>query len=175
MNRYLEDGWIKSEYIFYKSINTQWSVGFTKRWSTMKFWLIPNTTVSWNGDHGFKSRLRQAVFLPFLLYYKNIAIHLQFFICRLVLFLAGIFNFVFHVDPWTCSVSNIKINLGGEFEPATSWLQIRCSTNWANQADSPGQYADFWNRGGGNFRYSENRGANASILKMPIWGPKLGI
>ena len=30
MNKYLEDGWIKSEYIFYKSIITQWSVGFTK-------------------------------------------------------------------------------------------------------------------------------------------------
>ena len=30
MTRYLEDGWIKSEYIFYKSIITQWSVGFTK-------------------------------------------------------------------------------------------------------------------------------------------------
>ena len=30
MTRYLEDGWIKSEYIFYKSILTQWSVGFTK-------------------------------------------------------------------------------------------------------------------------------------------------
>ena len=141
------------------------------RWSTMKFWLIPNTTVSWNGDHGFKSRLRQAVFLSFLLYYKNIAIHLQFFTCRLVLFLAGIFNFVFHVDPWTCSVSNIKINLGGELEPATPWLQIRCSTNWANQADSPGQYADFWNGGGGrgDFRYSENRGANAS-WKCQFWG-----
>ena len=30
MKKYLEKGWIKSEYIFYKSIINQWSAGFTK-------------------------------------------------------------------------------------------------------------------------------------------------
>ena len=30
MNKYLEEGLIKSEYIFYKSIINRWSVGFTK-------------------------------------------------------------------------------------------------------------------------------------------------
>ena len=27
MNKYQEDGYIKSEYIFYKSINNRWAVG----------------------------------------------------------------------------------------------------------------------------------------------------
>ena len=30
MNKYLEEGYIKREYIFYKSIINSWSVGFTK-------------------------------------------------------------------------------------------------------------------------------------------------
>ena len=41
MNKYLEEGLIKSEYIFYKSIINWWSASFTK--SSMKFWPIPNT------------------------------------------------------------------------------------------------------------------------------------
>ena len=30
MNKFLEEGLMKSEYIFYKSIINRWSVGFTK-------------------------------------------------------------------------------------------------------------------------------------------------
>ena len=30
MNKYLKEGLIRSEYIFYKSISNWWSVGFTK-------------------------------------------------------------------------------------------------------------------------------------------------
>ena len=30
MNKYLEEGIIKTEYIFYQSIINRWSVGFTK-------------------------------------------------------------------------------------------------------------------------------------------------
>ena len=30
MNKYLEEDFIKTEYIFYKSIINRWSIGFTK-------------------------------------------------------------------------------------------------------------------------------------------------
>ena len=40
----------------------------------------------------------------------------------------------------------IKVNQGGKsvpdagLEPATPCLQVRCSTNWANRADSPANH-----------------------------------
>ena len=45
MNKYLEEGWIKSEYIFYKSIITQWSVGFTKLMIDSEILADSHTTV----------------------------------------------------------------------------------------------------------------------------------
>ena len=163
--------------IFSTSQYTQWSVGFTK--------LMINNEILADSQHyclvkwGSWVQVLPYASSSFHFYFiiRILQFICNFFICRLVLFLAGIFNFVFHVDPWTCSVSNIKINLGGELEPATPWLQIRCSTNWANQADSPGQYADFWNGGGGRggeFSVFWKQGCKC-FLKMPIWGPKLGI